>query len=76
MRREMRAANAKTEPQVTPAQQRLLKKIQLEEQLQKLDAEQHRAEQQQGRTEPEKRRIQNMYHARRERLLEELEKYL
>ena len=62
-------------PKLSPAQQRLLKKNEIEEDLQRLRADEARALRQ-AVTEPEKRRVQNMYATRRDRLMEQLEKFL
>ena len=73
--REMRELQKPAEAKLTPAQQRLIKKTEIEEQLQQLQAEERRAVQRAG-SELEKRRLQNIYTNRRERLMEELEKYV
>ena len=63
------------EPKLTPAQQRLLKKVEIEEQLARLKAEEAEAVAKTG-SEPERRRIGNMYDTRRNKLMQDLEKYL
>ena len=60
---------------LTAQQQKAVKKAEIEEQLQQLRAEAIRAVRQ-ADDEPEKRRLQNMYNGRRDRLMEQLEKYL
>lgn len=75
MRREMRDASAPSEPRLTPVQQRAIKKAEIEQQLQTLQVEEAKALQR-AATEAEKRRLQNMYASRRDRLMEELEKHL
>jgi hypothetical protein len=62
-------------PKLTPEQQRLLKKAEIEEQLQRLKTDEVQAVEK-TTSELERRRLQNMYAARRDRLMEELEKYL
>jgi hypothetical protein len=63
------------EPRLTPAQQKFLKKTEVEEQLQQLRVDEARALQR-ATGDLEKRRLQNIYANRRERLMEQLEKYL
>ena len=75
MRREMRDASAPSEPRLTPVQQRAIKKAEIEQQFQTLQVEEAKALQR-AATEVEKRRLQNMYASRRDRLMEELEKHL
>lgn len=60
---------------LTPAQEKLLKKSEIEAEIHRLRVEEARALQQET-NEPERRRIQNMYATRRDRLMEQLEKYL
>lgn len=62
-------------PKLTPGQQKVLKKAEIEDELHRLRIEEARAVQH-APNELEKRRIQNMYAGRRERLMEQLEKYL
>ena len=62
-------------PKPTPAQQKLIKRAEVEAQLEELRAEEAKALQR-ATSELEKRRFQNMYTHRRDRLMEELEKYL
>jgi hypothetical protein len=62
-------------PTLTTAQQKLLKKAEIEEEIHRLRIEEARALQQ-ITGELEKRRIQNMYAARRDRLMERLEQFL
>jgi hypothetical protein len=63
------------EPKLTPAQQKFLRKAEAEEQLQQLRADEARALRT-ATSEMEKRRLLNIYANRRERLMDQLEKYL
>ncbi len=63
------------DPKLTPAQQRLLKRTELEQDLQRLKLEEVEALQK-AESEPERRRIQNMYAGRRGEISEQLEKNL
>ena len=63
------------EPRLTPEQQRLLKRAELEQALQRLKMDEAEALEK-AETDPEKRRIQNMYAGRRGQLTEQLERNL
>jgi hypothetical protein len=63
------------EPKLTPAQQKSLRKAETEVQLQQLRADEARALRT-ATSEMEKRRLLNIYANRRERLMDQLEKYL
>ncbi len=63
------------EPKLSPAQQRLLKKAELEQELQRLKLDETSAVEK-ATTETEKRRLQNMYATRRDQLMQQLEKHL
>ena len=63
------------EPKLTPAQQRLLKKAELEQELQRLKADEADAVSKTD-SEADKRRLQNMYATRRDQLVQQLEKHL
>lgn len=73
--REQKRLPAAAENKLTPAQQRVLKKAEIEEQIQRLRAEEAQALQK-ATSELERRRIQNMYAAKRDQLMEQMEKYL
>ena len=75
LKRDLRETKARKPAQITAAQQKLLKKREIEDQIQQLAIEASRAAQR-ATTELEKRRLQNIYANRRERLAEELEKYI
>ncbi len=66
---------AALEPKLTPSQQRLLKKAELQQELQRLTTDEADAV---GKTtsEPEKKRIHNMYASRRDQLMQQLERFL
>ena len=66
---------ATSEPKLTAEQQRLLKKAEIEAQLNRLKFDETVAVAQ-ADGELEKRRLQNIYANRREQLMEQLEKYL
>jgi hypothetical protein len=74
-RKEIREGRQRPEPKLSPTQQRLSKKTEIEDLLQRLKDDETRALHS-AHTELEKRRLQNMYSDRRDRLLEQLEKYL
>lgn len=63
------------EPKLTAAQQRILKKAELEQELHRLKADETDAFSKAG-SEAERRRVQNMYASRRDQLTQQLEKYL
>ena len=73
--RQIREQRQPPTAKLTAQQQRALKKAEIEEQLQQLRTEAIRAVEHCA-DEPERRRVQNMYSGRRDRLMEELEKYL
>ena len=75
LRKELREAGVRPEPKLSPAQQRALKKAEVEDQLQGLIREEAVA-MQRAAAEPEKRRLQNMYANRRDQLMEQLENLL
>jgi hypothetical protein len=75
LKKEMADLKRKPDQQVSPTQQRLLKRGEIEEKLQRLRADEERA-MNAAPTEAERRRIQNMYEHRREQLMEELSRYL
>ena len=75
LQRQIQEQRQPPTPKLTAGQQKLLKKAEIEEELHRLRVEEARALQQ-APNELEKRRIQNMYAARRDRLMEQLEKYL
>jgi hypothetical protein len=63
------------EPKLTPSQQRLLKRAELEQDLQRLKTDEAEAIQK-AETDADKRRIQNMYSGRRSQLTDLLERSL
>lgn len=77
LRRKIREENNQpaADHKLSPTQQKLLKKAEIEEQLQRLKTEELQALQK-ATSELEKRRVQNMYAARRDQLMEQMEKYL
>lgn len=66
---------AKPEPRLSPEQQRRLKRMEIEDQLQKLDRDEDEAIRN-ARGQEDSVRIRNMYADRREELREQLSKYL
>lgn len=62
-------------PQLSPEQQRRLKRMETEDRLEDLNKEETRALQK-ATSDLEKRRLQNMYAAKRDQLMEQMEKYL
>jgi hypothetical protein len=77
LRRQIKTEKAPVRdvPKLTPEQQKLLKRGELEAKLQSLRAEESKALLK-AQNDAEKRRFQNMYAHRRERLMEELEQFL
>jgi hypothetical protein len=75
LRRQLQELRQGQPVQLTPAQQRLVKKAEIEEQMQQLRIEEDRAVQR-AIDDLEKRRLQNMYNGRREQLTEQLEKFI
>jgi hypothetical protein len=73
--KEIQDARRRPEPKPNPTQQRLKKKAEIEADIQRLRDDEAVALGN-GNSELEKRRIQNMYSDRRDRLMEQLEKYL
>jgi hypothetical protein len=75
MHKEMRDLQRPPERQLTPAQERALKRLETEQRLQQLRDDEARALKR-AAGELERRRVQNLYSRRQERLMEELEEYL
>lgn len=75
LRRDIRETRSRKPRPLSPTQQRTAKKAELEGRIEQLRRDEEAAVGR-ARGEPERRRLQNMYNQRRERLLEELEEYL
>jgi hypothetical protein len=72
---ELKSPPSPPEPKLTPAQQRILKKAEIDEQLSRLKTAEAEAVAKAG-DDLERRRIQNMYANRREQIYEQQEKNL
>ena len=75
LKKEMGDLKSKQDQGLSQAQQRMMKRAEIEEKLQRLRADENRT-MNAAPTEQERRRLENMYENRREQLMDELAKYL